>query len=207
MPEALSDAQWAGIRAIAEGATPTHARAAACAGIHVTTVSHRAAREGWKTLDFRRPRIRAVHRNLMELADAARAGEEIDPVEEPGEVLAAAEMEEPEEAELDDSPEVRLARIADMLTRRLEALLKRAEGGRPIEGRQVAALSALLKLYDGVAALPRPPEAETSHDELVDTLQKIDDRIVELARIYAKSILVANGMSEAEAQEAIAKRA
>jgi hypothetical protein len=198
---------------------PTHVRVAACADVYVTTVSRRAAKEDWKTLDFRRPRVRAAHRAMIELAALARAGEELDAVAPEAEELECVEpdggfgegpVEEPPQALeplSDEGPEERIARIGDILTRRTDAMLRRVEAGRPLEGRQVAALAAMVQLAERIAVLAREQvvkKQKESEDELRETLKKIDDRIVYLARCHAQWILVRRGMSEEEAREAVA---
>ena len=73
-----ANAQWAAGRALVEGEPSTHSRVAACMGVHTTTVSHRASEDGWKSLDFRHPRVRAAQAELVELAARARNGEALD---------------------------------------------------------------------------------------------------------------------------------
>ena len=82
------------------------------------------------------------------------------------------------EALPDEGPLERLARIGDNLSRRVDAMLRRAEGGRPLEGRQVAALSALAQAAERIAALV-PEEAmqeraKRSDAELAAVLDRID---------------------------------
>ena len=89
MPDALGDARWAAIRAICEGALPTHERTALACGVYVKSISRRAGKEGWKMLDFRRPRVRTAHREMIDLAARAAAGEELDPVDTRDCALAA----------------------------------------------------------------------------------------------------------------------
>ena len=54
-----SDRQWAAVRALAEGGLPTHSLLAAALHVGVPAISHRARREGWALLDFRRAAVRA----------------------------------------------------------------------------------------------------------------------------------------------------
>lgn len=206
----VTEEQWAGARALGEGATPTHVRIAACLGVHVTTVSHRASEEEWKGLDFRHMRVRAAHRDMVELARRAAAGEPLDPVAHArGEdAFGEGAVEEPEVLEpLDDvDPRKRLARIGDMLTRRTEAILRRAEAGKPLEARQVAALSSLVQLAERITTLTAEQQVEAakkSDEELAVVLDKINNRIIYLAAHFARKILVDNGWSEEEALAAL----
>ena len=231
MRDAISDSQWAAGRALVEGEFTTHSRVAACMGIHTTTLSHRASEYGWKTLDYRRPNVRAAQRATVALAAAARAGEEIDPAI----LLAFAEGDE----ELDDSsrdavaavaglagfkggpldlaahapleplpdlpPFERAERLRDMLAGRMEEMLRRAEAGRPVEGRQVAALAALAQLADRIAPPPSPEDAAReraikSDKELAEVLKRIDERIVCLSQEWAVETLVWTGMQREEAE-------
>ncbi len=209
MPEALSEAQWSGIRELLEGEPPTHERVARAARVGVKTISGRAGRDGWRTLNFCFGRVRSAHRDMIELARMARDGEELDPVDRP--------VEEPEMWTQEDrgklpepadglSPQERLARTNGMLARRMEALLVRAEDGRPIETRQVAALNGMVQLSERIAALSETGVAQAqihSDEELAGVLETVNNRIIHLARCFAGQILIENGMSEAEAERAV----
>ena len=209
MPEALSDAQWAGIRELLEGEVPTHERVARASGVYVKTISLRAGRDGWRTLDFRFGRVRSAHRAMIELAAMARGGEELDPVDQPVEEPEIWMQEErgalPEPAD-GLSPQERLARTNGMLARRMETMLVRAEGGLPIETRQVAALNGMVQLSERIAALSETGVAQAQIDsdaELAGVLETVNNRIIHLARCFAGQILIENGMSEAEAERAV----
>jgi hypothetical protein len=212
MREPLSAEMWAAGRSLIEGAAPTHARVAACMGVNATTVSHRAAQEEWRGLDFRSPRVRQAHRHFVELAARNRKGEPLDPVDaEDVEALAAigaaATAALPP---LPDLPEAeRRARLRGILAGRVEEMLRLAEAGRPIEARQVAALASLVQLMEKVMPAPTDgevgpggPEADAD-EELRDVLRKIDDRIAYLAAGYAATILMEKGLSEREANAAV----
>ena len=126
----------------------------------------------------------------------------------------------PVEPELEPLPELppaeRAARLKAMLTDRMEAMLRRAEAGQPIEGRQVTALASLAQLAERIAPTPDGGSADAfaasveartrSDEELADALQSIDDRIVYLASQYAMEILVSQGVSEADAKRAVSDR-
>jgi hypothetical protein len=214
MPEALSDAQWAGIRELLEGEPPTHERVARAANVYVKSISLRAGKDGWRTLDFRFGRVRTAHRAMIQLAAMARAGEELDPVEEP-EIWGGAALPAPAESgregegerENDETPQERLARIGEMLTRQTEELLRRADSGRPIEARQVQALAGLVKISEHIAVLAETDAVERqqrSDEELAGMLEKIDDRIIYLACTHAQRILAQHGIVDEEVERQLA---
>lgn len=222
MPEALSDEQWTAMRELVEGEPSTHARVAAAGGVYQTSVSRRAASEGWRALDFRRPRVRAAQRAMVELAARAAAGDlpegEADEADEaPGADIGAepavtAQDGRPREAFVPETSEEsvreRLARIGGILIRQADLALSRADAGRPLDRRQVAALSAMVQLAERIAVLAREHVAKekvASDEELADKLRLLDDRIIYLSREGARCILVAHGMSEEEAGEATGK--
>lgn len=209
MPEAISADKWAGIRELVEGEVPTRERVARASGVYVKSICRQAGLEGWRALDFRFGRVRSAHRAMMEIAAMAREGEPLDPVEEEPEYW----VDDPEEEEAADadpaeplSAQARLARTNDMLSRRIEALLRRAEDGRPIETRQVAALKGLVELSERIAALAGEEirkERERSDGELAGMLQTIDDRIVYLALTQAQRILAGHGIVDEEVERAL----
>jgi hypothetical protein len=213
MREALSDAQWAAARGLVEGERPTHTRVAACMGVHVTTVSHRASDDGWKGLDFRHERICRAHGDMVELAGRLRNGEELDLPPRRGEddkdgLWGEADAAVPQAFEPlpDEGPQERLARIGDTLSRRADAMLRDAENGRPLEARQVQALSAMVQLTERIAGLTHDnvvKQIQRSDDELAEQLEKIDNRIVELGHAFATEVLMETGMSEADAEAAL----
>jgi hypothetical protein len=209
MPEAISDAQWAGIRELLEGEPPTHERVARAANVYVKSISLRAGEDSWRTLDFRFGRVRSAHQAMIRLARMAKDGEPLDPVEEPESWI---EEEEREMVGPDEplSAQARLARTNDMLSRRIEALLRRAGDGRPIETRQVAALKGLVELSERIAALAGEEirkEQQKSDEELAGMLGLIDDRIVYLALGHAQRILAAHGIVDEAVEQALAEAA
>jgi len=162
---------------------PTHGRVAKACGVYVKTISARAGEDKWKTLDFRFKRVIAAHRALIRVADEARAGEELDPVEDEPEMLPAVEAVEVE-ALGDLPPGERIARMGAILARRTEAILMKVEAGHPIEGRQVAALSNLVQLAERIAVLARAEagkQQKESDEDLSECMRWINERIIELA--------------------------
>ncbi|MCO5160011.1 MAG: hypothetical protein M9939_02660 [Mesorhizobium sp.] len=190
MPEALSDDRWLAIRELCEGEAPTHVRVARACGVYVKTISARAGEDGWKTLDFRYKRVGAAHRAMITLAAELREGHEADPVEEEPAFVAGAPAAEPLSGL---PPAERIARMGAILARRTEAMLMKVEAGQPLEGRQVAALSGLVQLAERIAVLAREEAGEKqrkSDEKLADVLRRIDRRIVELAYVGARFVLV-----------------
>lgn len=215
MAEALGEERWAAIRDICEGAFPTHERMAAACGLYVKTISRRVASEGWQTLDFRRPRVRQAYAAMVDIARRAGAGEEFDPVDdddapddadEDGVVAPGVMEAERELAAIADLPAAgQIARLRALLTRRSAELLARAEGGRPFESRQVAALTGMVSLTERIAALAveeqrRENVGET--EEIRDVLARLDARIEYLARGYARIIAVETFGLDAEEVDA-----
>ena len=193
MPDALPDERWAGIRALCEGQPPTHERVAMACGVGPKSIAKRAGQESWRTLDFRFKRVRGAWNHTMELAARAGAGEELDremePIPDDPFEMPPVEAFDPDG---EDDPEGRIARIGAMLSFRAEAMLKSAVAGRPLEARQVAALSAMVQLSDRLAAIAREhaQKREALGDEdLAETFRVIDDRILYLARCEARRLL------------------
>ncbi len=193
MPDALPDERWEGIRALCEGQPPTHERVAMACGVGPKSISRRAGQEGWKTLDFRFKRVRGAWNQAMELAARAGAGEELDremePIPDEPFEMAPAEVFDPDE---EDDPEGRIERIGAMLSFRAEAMLKSAVAGRPLEARQVAALSAMVQLSDRLAAIAREHAQKRqvrSDEELAEAFRLIDERILYMARCEARRLL------------------
>ncbi|APH71250.1 hypothetical protein [Aquibium oceanicum] len=203
MPDALPDERWAGIRALCEGQPPTHERVAMACGVGPKSIAKRAGQEGWKTLDFRFKRVRGAWNQAMELAARAGAGEELDremePIPDEPFEMAPAEVFDPDE---EDDPEGRIERIGAMLSFRAEAMLKSAVAGRPLEARQVAALSAMVQLSDRLAAIAREHAQKRqvrSDEELAEAFRLIDERIIYMARCEARRLLTdVFGIAQAE---------
>jgi len=204
MPEWMTAERWEGIRELCEGGLPTHGRVAKACGVYVKTMSARAGEDKWKTLDLRRKRVIAAHRAMIRAADEARAGEELDPVEDEPEMLPA--VEEAQVEPLGDLPPgERIARMGAILARRTEAMLMKVEAGQPLEGRQVAALSALVQLSERIAVLAREEAGarrKTSNAELALTFRKINWRMIVLSRDESRRTLIEDfGLTEAEVDE------
>ena len=221
MVEAVSEERWAGARALCEGQAPTHTRIAAVLGVHVTTVSHRAAEHGWKGLDFRRKRVSDAHVALIDLAARAAAGLPIDddllPARPRGEepdyidIEIAASTPEPmiELIDENEDPEARIERIGDMIAVQADRLLRRATAsGSTPDRHQIASLIALTQLAERIATQSRARAAKRavkSDEELAEILQKVHDRIRYLSKAVALQFLRKRGVSEDELKELAAE--
>ena len=60
-----SEEQWRAARLAADGAPMTRARIAGLLGVDVGAVYLRAAQEGWRTMDFRRPDVREAYQQAL----------------------------------------------------------------------------------------------------------------------------------------------
>ena len=162
----VSAEQWAALRALRECAPPVFPLLASAACLHPSTIRERASREGWKKLDL--PRARAIQ------------------------VALEAQPVTPAEAE----EQVALVRAAveglgegghhDFLLKQLDEI---RDGAIATGVLDKARIDGLLSLYRLTEKLKTPAEEraeEDSDDDLRARLQRIDDRIVELAEAHAK---------------------
>ena len=88
-------------------------------------------------------------------------------------------------------------------------VLRRAEAGRPLDRRHVAALSTMVQLAERIAVLARDQivkEGMKSDEEMAKVLNRVNNRIIYLACELAQQILVESGMSAAEARAAVDRR-
>lgn len=207
MSRTITDQQWAAGRAMNEGMPATHARIAACLGVHTSTVSHRAAEEGWESLDFRHARLRQMQARIVETSRRIRTGEDLDPVDpallEEAHDEAALEALEPWP---DEPASERIARIGTVLNGQMEKILRRVEAGMPPESRQVAALGNLVTLGERIAAMAREEDNSQKHEytdaEIAEAIALINRRIVELATYNAREMAVRKlGLSPEKAEE------
>ena len=107
------------------------------------------------------------------------------------------------EAEGDGDPVSMLATASRFVSRQLARLMARADrrGGR-LDKRQIDGLAALARMMERweTLATERAREEETeSDDEIAELLEKINDRIVELARAEAARLVAAGYRPEAGA--------
>lgn len=210
MPPPISATRLANARALMAFEMPTYARVAGCMGIDVTTLQKYAAREMWPVADHRRGDVRAAHEELRAklagraLPQTARPEARGDESGEDGAAnLSGAEAdalvgsthgphESDDEAFAALPPDERLARIGELLTRQASRILAAAEASRGVLTKaQIEALSALIKLaekFETLAAERAADKQTRSDDEIAGFLERIDDRIVELARGHAERL-------------------
>jgi hypothetical protein len=211
MSRTISDQQWAAARAVSEGLSATHERIAGIMGVHTTTVSHRAAEDGWKSIDFRHARLRRMQAQIVELSRRIRAGEELDTVDptETEEAPGTAELQALAALEPwpDEPPADRIARIGAVLTKHTETILRKLEAGLPLEARQVAALERLVALCERIAAMAREQadkDRKKDDEEVAQAIRFMQYRTVYLARCEARRIAVdIIGLSQEEVDEKV----
>lgn len=197
MSRTISDQQWAAARAVSEGLSATHERIAGIMGVHTTTVSHRAAEDGWKSIDFRHARLRRMQAQIVELSRRIRAGEELDTVDptETEEAPGTAELQALAALEPwpDEPPADRIARIGAVLTKHTETILRKLEAGLPLEARQVAALERLVALCERIAAMAREQaekDRKKDDEEVAQAIRFMQYRTVYLATCEARRIAI-----------------
>jgi hypothetical protein len=167
MPQ-LNAAQWALARAWYE--RQTIERMAAVLNVHESTLRRHAVREGWKrpSLPKREPD-----------KDAAPA------LFSPDE-LEGALADLPEEMSLEDVRK----RLAEVLPRLLGKIVVLAERG-VLDKARIEALLAMGRILEQSEAAAQASAAEKqkrSDDELAAMLERIDERIIELAQAYAERL-------------------
>jgi hypothetical protein len=175
MPQA-SDVQWAALRQLREGENPTFERLAAAGNLHHETVRERASREGWKERDFRskRPRTGAVLPPGIVLLPG-------------GQVAGLAEEGTGQDVPLEELRR----RFADIVPRQLARIITLAERG-VIDKASIDGLQSMARALEQTEALAGERAAEQqkrSDDELAGMLEKIDERIVELAEVHAERLV------------------
>ncbi|EHK53514.1 hypothetical protein [Allomesorhizobium alhagi] len=165
----VSAVQWEALRALREGAPPTFPRLAAAADLNPATVRERALRDNWPKRRFPRQGSKASQ-------------------------IAAPECEAEAEP-LSDMPEgmsledVR-KRLAEVMPRLLGKAVALAERGVLDKARIDALLSMgrLLEQSEAVAQASAAEQQKRSDDELAAMLERIDERIIELAQAYAERL-------------------
>lgn len=188
MPAPIPQERWDAARSLAGGAPPTQQLIAAVMGVHLTTVAKRYGDEKWQVLDFRRVDVAEAYKELWErLIGRFLTGTE--PVAfEPSQEHQAVETAL---AALEDIPANELAgRMVDLAARSAARILVRAEarGGILSKG-DADALSSIAKLserMETIAHRQAAKEEEKNDAKLAAALQRIDDRIIELAEIRAQ---------------------
>lgn len=194
MVHRLAAEQWTALRALAEGDPSTFPRLAAAAGVSVTTLTERSARDGWKKLDFRKAAVLAAYR-------AARAANEFPAGYVANSVALESDVSDGvavgAETELlddpDEDPNARQRRLGALLSRQVGRVLSSAEAERGMLSKtQIDALTGIMRLAEKFEALAQEraeKEQAKSDADVATILKRIDDRIVELARGYAERLV------------------
>lgn len=156
----VTAARWAALRALREGATPTFPRLAAAADLNPATIRERALRDNW-------PKRRSKAAQA-----AALAGEALPDL--------------PEGMSLEDVRK----RLAEVLPRLLARIVDLAERGVLDKARIDALLATgrILEQLDAAAQVSASEQQKRSDDELAAMLERIDERIIELAQAYAERL-------------------
>lgn len=165
------------LRELHEGLSPTMPRLSAASGIAVQNLKNRSFRYRWGHFS------RFAEKGVADGEDDAGT---------PGSGLGEGEAMLLAEA-AEGTAEERLARVSDMLLREVEAigLLAQARGKMPDKAR-IDAVGAMIRLLEKVEEFARAKggAGEKNRDgEVADVLQRIDGRIEELARAYAKELV------------------
>lgn len=170
----VTAAQKAGMRELRERQPPTYDRIARIAGLHVKTVREIGSRENW-------PKLHVPQGTVMQVVRKAdlRAEEE---ARERAEAMAAL---------CDPAVELPPGDIGALVVHEMRAILMTARSGR-IDKARVDALLSMVRVAERMKDLQ--PEAgqeeqKRSDDELAEILERVDRRIVELARDYADRLV------------------
>jgi hypothetical protein len=187
--------QWAGARELGEGEFSTYPRLAATLGIAARAVRERAAREGWRKLDFRKAAVMRAYRAARDAMDNPEGGEGILTAIE-SEAAALRPVHEAEfendASRTDDGADDPLGRLGRLLSRQAGLILTSAEAQHGVLNKtQLDALTSLIKLAEKFETLAKERVQERptrSDDEIAAVLERIDDRIVELAHQHAERL-------------------
>lgn len=217
MARVLTPEQWAALRALAEGEPPTHSRLASAVDVHPSTLTHRAAGDGWRGLDFRHLIVRVLHAFMVDCSAAIRAGRPLPPApreafgdaantygaqarppddgtDGSGETFGSAEKDEAALARAASLPQAeRLGRVAAILAGRIETLLIGVEAGAELDPKQVTALSALVQLAERIAGMGEQQAAATAmatDREIAEAIGILDAQILRHAHAEARRLLI-----------------
>lgn len=210
-----SEEQWRAAKLAADGAPMTRARIAGMLGVDVSAVYLRAAQEGWRTMDFRRPDVREAYQQAVEIAaalGASDAHQEDDWLPKwPGESRpggagqGAARTGDPcadgaagegaaggNDKEAADPLEM-LARASNFVARQLDRIIAAADrrGGRLDKGQidGLAALARVAERWEAVAAEQARERQRADDDERAGTLREVVDCLVRHSEAEAKRLV------------------
>lgn len=214
MAVAVSAERKAAARALMQFEPPTPERVAKVMDVHIRTLHTWMAEEEWRVPDFRSRDIREIFGRLRhtlrsrfvtvgaETPDAAdgRADEPAWHLSElealAGGAFAGAglggALPVPVLPETDEDPADRATRIAALLMRHGDLLLAQADAqGGTLTRAQIDTVSVMMRLADKLEPLAQERAAEQqkrSDDEIAEVLDRMDQRVVELAQAYAKEL-------------------
>lgn len=174
MTAPVSAERWLAIRALREGESPTFERLAAVSGLHPVTIRQRALTDSWEKQHFPRAGSRAARKPVGQTDEKA--------------VAEAALL----------SPDELRQRLAATLPRQLARIVAQAESGKA-DREQVDMVLATTRVLERLGPLFEDYDTEQknrSDDELAGLLEKIDDRIVELAEEHARRLVEEGGRGE-----------
>lgn len=165
-----------GMRELRELLPPTFPRIAKIAGVHVTTVREIASKENW-------PKLHVPRGTIMQVARIKQLEAE----------KAAQERAEAIRTMQDSADEPPPGDIGALVVGELRAMLAAARAGH-IDKARADALMSIMKLAEKYQAghaggAPAQEEQKRSDDELAEILERVDRRIVELARAYAERLV------------------
>ena len=212
-----SEEQWRAARLAADGAPMTRARIAGMLGVDVGAVYLRAAQEGWRTMDFRRPDVREAYQQAVEIAAALGASDaqqeddwlprwpgdtrQADKGSGEAENAAAGGAEggtgaagpaSNKDKEAADPLEM-LARASNFVARQLDRIIAAADrrGGRLDKGQidGLAALARVAERWEAVAAEQARERQRADDDERAGTLREVVDCLVRHSEAEAKRLV------------------
>jgi len=171
MVQPVSAERWAAIRALREGEPPTFPLLATATDLHPATLRERASRENWEKQDFQSSIARENWR------DHAK----------PAVVETVLPVIEADDDELHPIP------LGDFVARQLAEMVSEVEtNGGKLNKTQIDALWSMVRTAERSELLKKEPATEsgaTDDAELAARLEKLDDRIVELAEAHAERLV------------------
>lgn len=172
MVQAISAERWAAIRAVREGKPPTFSLLAAATDIHPATMREKASLESWKKQGFQSSKVRENWGSHDPVVDVESPDETDD---------ASSDVIEPP---LD---------LNDFVARRLAEMIAQAQAnGGQLNKAQIDALWSMIRTAERSGNLTKGEATEngtTDDAELAARLEKLDDRIVELAEAHAERLV------------------
>lgn len=172
MVQPVSVERWAAIRALREGEPPIFPLLATATGLHPVTLRERASRENWKKQDFQ---SRTVRESWGSHAPA--------PVDDTVRTVI----------DLPQDGQGHGVLLGDFVARRLSEMVAEVEtNGGQLNKSQIDALWSMVRTAERSGALAKEQATDngaTDDAELATRLEKLDDRIVELAEAHAERLV------------------